>query len=103
MKFNGFDPGTPPIPGSPRPGRPEPPSKGTPSTTINGALPERTEPVPRILIVAPAPGCPLLLVICNPATLPWINCSGEVLTPLLKSFSLTEAIDPVRSFFLAVP
>ena len=70
MKFNGLFPGVDPNPGRPKPGRAEPPSSGTPSTTINGLFPERTELVPRMRIVDAAPGAPLLLVICNPATLP---------------------------------
>jgi hypothetical protein len=39
------------------------PSKGIPSTTYKGSLDALTEPIPLILIVATAPGCPEELVV----------------------------------------
>ena len=76
---------------------------GIPSTTYSGALLELTEPIPRILIVAFVPGCPLVLMTCTPATSP---CKA-----LLTSVGLfidifspeTCAAEPVKDFFVAVP
>jgi hypothetical protein len=58
---------------------------------------------PRTRMVEPLLGEPPLLVICTPAILPLMSSSGEEMTPLLKSFSLTAATEPVRSFFFCVP
>src|SRR5437773_10152707 len=78
-------------------------STGTPSITIKGSLLAFNEAPPRILIVLPEPGAPPLDVICTPATLPAINCSGVVTDPLLKSLAVIAVTDPVRSFFNLVP
>lgn len=44
------------------------PSYGTPSTTYKGVLLADIEPIPRMRTVASFPGCPVLLVVCTPAT-----------------------------------
>ncbi|MNI26821.1 hypothetical protein D3C73_805380 [compost metagenome] len=59
----------------------EPPANGIPSTTINGSLLAFNEAPVRIRIVLPAPGCPPLVVICTPGTLPIMSCSGEEICP----------------------
>src|SRR5664280_116253 len=76
---------------------------GIPSITIKGSLLAFKEEPPRILMVLPDPGAPSFEVMDTPATLPLINCSGVVIMPLLKSFAFTVVIEPVKSFFLAVP
>src|SRR5574337_958863 len=76
---------------------------GIPSITINGSLLAFSDEPPRIRIVLPEPGAPPFGVMDTPATLPLINCSGVVTTPLLKSLAVTVDTDPVRSFFLDVP
>ena len=43
---------------------------GTPSITNSGSLPADIELVPRILILALAPGRPVAAVTCTPAALP---------------------------------
>ncbi len=78
-------------------------SKGTPSITYSGIVLDRIEFAPLICTWTPAPGSPLLEVICTPAILPCISCSGEDPIPTLKSSALSEAMDPVRSLFLATP
>ena len=47
----------------------------------NGSLLAFREAPPRIRIVLPAPGAPPLEVICTPAALPAINCSGVEICP----------------------
>ena len=54
---------------------------GTPSITIRGSLLALKDAPPLIRIVLPEPGWPPLEVIETPATLPAINCSGEVIDP----------------------
>ena len=71
-KFNGFLDEESPKRLSP-PAEIFPPSKGTPSITISGPFPERTEELPLILIDTPAPGSPLDCVTCTPATFPLSN------------------------------
>src|SRR5690606_6409034 len=87
-KFNGFLAELEPAPKLEPPAETSSPESGIPSTTKSGLLLERTEEVPRILTLIPAPGAPLLWVICTPAVCPWINCSGEEMTPWLKSSAL---------------
>ena len=102
MKLRGLPPGIPPR-AFPRPGRALPPSRGTPSTTKSGWLLERIDALPRTLTVVAPPGAPELLTTWTPATLPWINWSAPVSTPLLKSLAFTCATAPVRSFLRAEP
>ena len=78
-------------------------SRGTPSRTINGSLLAFKEAPPRIRMVLPAVGEPLLDMICTPAILPLMSCSGELIIPSLKSLLLTLATAPVRSPFREVP
>src|SRR5690242_4804852 len=75
----------------------------TPSTTNSGWPLPVTAELPLILIVVGPPGCPGSFKTGTPGALPCIRLSGEVKTPLLKSFSLIDETDPVRSLFLAVP
>mgnify|MGYP002809617566 CR=1 FL=1 len=74
-----------------------------PSTTNNGLLLERTEDVPLIRIAIPEPGSPLAWLICTPAAFPCISCSGDAMTPPLKSFAETVVTAPVASFTVVVP
>ena len=80
-----------------------PPDNGIPSTTNNGLLLDLTELAPRIRMSIPAPGSPLLCEICTPAVLPCINCSGDVITPWLKSSEVTAVTEPVASLTVVVP
>ncbi|MNL14369.1 hypothetical protein D3C87_1353050 [compost metagenome] len=80
-----------------------PVSKGTPSSTIKGSLLALSDAPPRIRIVLPAEGEPLLDITCTPAVLPLINCSGEPTNPALKSLLLTVVTAPVRSFLFELP
>ena len=82
----------------------EPPTSiGTPSSTIRGSFEALSEAPPRTRIVEPAVGEPPLLTICTPAIFPLTSSSGEEITPLLKSFSLTVDTEPVRSSFFLTP
>ena len=82
----------------------EPPTSiGTPSNTMSGSFEALSDAPPRMRMVDPAVGEPPPLTICTPAILPLTSASGEEIIPLLKSFSLTEATEPVRSFFLRTP
>lgn len=60
-------------------------SKGRPSITINGSFLAFKEEPPRILIVDPEPGAPLV-VMFKPATLPFNRFSAVAFKPRLKSF-----------------
>ncbi|MNI17070.1 hypothetical protein D3C73_704270 [compost metagenome] len=80
-----------------------PVSKGTPSNTIKGSLLALKEAPPRIRIVLPEEGEPLLDITCTPAVFPLISCSGEPTSPLLKSLLPTVLTAPVRSFFVVLP
>src|SRR5678809_1543464 len=100
---SGFASGVVPRPELTNPGLGDLPSRGIPSTTYNGLFPVRIEFVPLIFTIVTAPGCPLLLIICNPETLPINNWSGLVTGPLTKSFDWTEETAPVRSFRREVP
>ena len=103
MKFNGFFAAISPNPELPfAPSDVLPPSKAIPSTTYNGP-PPLNEVVPRIRISIAEPGSPLLGVNCTPATRPCNNCSGEEITPWLKSFADNEETPPVASFLVVVP
>ena len=77
--------------------------KGTLSITINGSLLALSEAPPLILMVLPAPGAPPFEVICTPATLPAINCSGLVNCPFTKSLEEMLATLPVKSFLRTEP
>ena len=104
IKFNGFLGEPPPKPPNP----PEadcvaPPESGTPSTTINGSLPDRTEVLPRTRIETPAPGSPLAEVICTPATLPRSTCAGESAEIKSKVSEPIASTAPVASRLTMVP
>ena len=101
-KFNGFLTALPPCPVSP-PGAVFSPDNGTPSTTNKGLLLARTELEPLMFTEIPAPGSPLVCCMLTPAVFPCINCSGEAITPPLKSFALTEVTEPVASLIVVVP
>ncbi len=104
IKFSGFVAGAPPIPAAETPsGEVVDMSSGTPSITYKGCWLERMVLAPRMRICAPAPGSPLFWVICTPAILPCINCSGVAAVVRLKSSSLTEPTAPVRSLFFDTP
>ena len=78
-------------------------SSGTPSMMINGSLVADNEDPPRMRMVEPLPGAPLVDVITTPALLPTIRSWGEVIAPLLKSLALTVVTAPVASDFFTVP
>ena len=61
------------------------------------------EPVPLMLIVAAAPGSPVDGVTNTPGVRPCSNCSGDAICPLLKSFSVTLATEPVTSLDFLEP
>ena len=61
------------------------------------------EDVPLILMVEAAPGSPLEGVIVTPGVRPWKSCSGVDITPLLNSFVVIAATEPVASFTFLVP
>ena len=62
-KLSGFFALPEPRISSPSPEEVLPPANGTPSTTIRGSFPERTDEFPLTLIATPAPGSPVELVI----------------------------------------
>ena len=74
-----------------------------PSITYSGSLPALIELVPRIRIDVSAPGLPEFWVTCTPAALPCSAWSREVTGTAFSSSALTDATEPVRSLFLAVP
>ena len=76
---------------------------GTLSITIKGSLLALSEAPPLILIVLPEPGAPPFEVICTPATLPAISCSGLVNCPCTKSLEETLVTLPVKSFLRTEP
>src|SRR5688572_17224957 len=76
---------------------------GTPSITMRGSLLALSEEPPRIRIVDAFPGAPLLEMTETPAVLPAISSWGELTAPLLKSFALITAREPVASDFFTVP
>ena len=80
-----------------------PTSIGTPSSTIRGSFEAFSDAPPRIRMVLPADGEPPPLTICTPLTLPLISCSGELMTPWLKSLLLTLETEPVRSLLRCTP
>ena len=72
-KINGLASGVWPNPATFAPGLADLPSNGTPSITYKGVFPERIELLPLIFTIVAAPGWPLVLIICKPATLPINN------------------------------
>ena len=78
-------------------------SKGMPSRTMSGSLLALSEAPPRMRIVEPAVAEPLFDMICTPATLPLMSCSGLLTSPLLKSLDCTVDTEPVRSLRRVVP
>ena len=79
------------------------PSYGIPSTTYNGLLLAYMEPIPRIRTVAFSPGCPFVLCVCTPDTVPESAFDMfETWRFSRVSDFITEA-EPVNADFLAVP
>ena len=76
---------------------------GRPSMTMSGLWSALRDAVPRMRMVAPAPGIPEPAVTTTPALLPRSRSAGVVMTPLLSSSALTVETEPVRSLFLTVP
>ena len=103
IKFKGFLAANEPNPPASAPSVEVWLSIGIPSITYNGPFPERIEVVPRIRILIPVPGSPLPGVIATPAARPCNSCSGEAITPLLKSFAVKATTPPVASFLVVVP
>jgi len=70
-------------------------SKGTPSTIINGCIEPSIVLAPRILIVLPAPGSPLDLVILTPEAFPLRAFTTVGSADLITSSEfITEDVDP---------
>ena len=86
MKFSGLRPDE----------RPPPFSSGTPSITKRGSLLAFTEVPPRMRMLVPPPGSPVVTT-CTPATLPWMSCSGLTTRPVLNSSAETACTEPVTS------
>jgi len=62
------------------------------------------EPVPRIRMLKPAPGCPLLEFTVRPVVAPCKACSKDVTGTSFNTFSaFTDEAAPVKDDFLAVP
>ena len=59
------------------------PSRGMPSSTQSGSCVPLSDAVPRIRILAGAPGAPLTAVVCTPATCP-LNIISTLDTPACK-------------------
>ena len=70
-------------------------SRGTPSTIINGCIEPSIVLAPRILIVLPAPGSPLDLVILTPEAFPLSAFTTVGSADLITSSEfITEDVDP---------
>ena len=79
-------------------------SKGTPSTIINGCIDPSIVLAPRILIVLPAPGSPLDLVILTPEAFPLSAFTTVGSADLITSSEfITEDVDPCWSRTAANP
>src|SRR4051812_13335956 len=74
----------------------------TPSTTYSGDAPPSIVPTPLMRTVGELLGSPEV-IICTPATLPWIACVAVSTGCFAISAPFTLATEPVTSIFLWVP
>ena len=74
-----------------------------PSITYKGSVPEFIEPTPRIVVEAYAPGCPVKLFTCKPATDPSKDFIKFASVFFIKSLLSTVWADPVNAAFLVTP
>ena len=80
-----------------------PETTGTPSTTYRGSFDAFIEPIPLTRIDDVAPACPDVVVICIPATLPFIAFSNDSVGTSLIASLFTTLAAPVNVPLVAVP
>src|SRR5690606_31307745 len=76
---------------------------GTPSTTYKGELAALKDPTPLIRTFGLAPGCPVPVTPCNPATLPCRLSWKEARGLPSSSVDRTVVAEPVKDVFNELP